>query len=231
MTLPNKRGKHVGNGAPANAATQQNAKTPTCVSDPSQTQQQLRMKLMKDAKTAKRKASSSSSAVDKSKKKGKNTHTKSKSVTKQSANTAPLTKPQPKMSSCTASNHLDAVSRIVAVGHPLNKPCDHIASKVHNKKIKFKDGEVYCCQNAENVNYDCTRAYCKGCFAKFIQGPEDKAVSSKNRRARGASIASHHRTNNPTKCMLPKIVITMEVCLSQLTAQGVMESLYDKFVV
>ena len=142
---------------------------------------------MKDVQTTKRKASSSSSAVDKSKKKGKKTHTKSLSATKQSANTAPLTKPQPKMSSGTASNHLDAVSHLVAPGHPLNKPCDHVASKVHNKKIKFKDGEVYSCQNAKNVDHDCTRAYCKGCFAKFIQGPEDKAVSSKNRRAQRSS--------------------------------------------
>ena len=142
---------------------------------------------MKDAKTAKRKASSSSSAVDKSKKKGRNTHTKSKIATKQSANTAPLTKPQPKISLGTSSNHLDAMSHIVAAGHPLNKPCDHVASKVHNEKIKFKDGEVYSCQNAENVNHDCTRAYCKGCFAKFIQGTKDKAVSNKNRRARGSS--------------------------------------------
>jgi len=151
--------------------------------------------------TAKRKASSSSLAVDNLQKRRKHTLTNSKNSAKQSANTAPLTKPQPKMSANTApltkpqpkmstgtaSNHSDAVSCIVAPGYPLKKPCEHVASKVHGKTIKFKYGEVYSCQNAEIVHHDCTTAYCKDCFAQLIQGLEDKSASKKSMRARGSS--------------------------------------------
>ena len=153
---------NVGNGAPTNKATQQNAKmptpdtarlqlnakTPTRVSNSSQTQHQHRTKVMKTLIKVKRKASSLSSAVD---------------------------------------NHLDAVSCLIAPGHQFTKPCDHVASKVHGKMIKFKYDQVYSCQFAENVHHECTRAFCKDCFVQLIQGPEDQSTSRKKRRARGLS--------------------------------------------
>ena len=178
---------NVGNGAPTNAATQQNAKMPTCdaaglqlnaktptrVSNPSQTQNQVGTKLMKTLIKVKCKASSSSSAVDNLKKKGKHTLTNSKNLLK--------------ILSGFTSNHSDAVFCLIAPGHQLTKPCDHVASKVHGKMIKFKYGQVYSCQFAENVHHECTRAYCKDCFVQFIQGPTDQSASSKKRRARGLS--------------------------------------------
>ena len=210
------RGKPVA----AKAATPRVAETPTRVAAPSQTHQQRRVKQLKrklavdrdanDDKSAKRKKSSSK-AGEGSKKNGEGARTKSKSATKQPSNTATPKKAQPKVPSGTASNHSNAVSVCLLAPGGLTRRCDQVAAKV-NRQIKFKDGEVFSCRNAENADHDCTRAYCKGCFAEIIRKPEEEAVEEeaaaedaagkgkkkKGRRARGSPTCTNCDHSNST---------------------------------
>ena len=192
MTPPG-RGKRLNKDAAVKAATQRKANAPARVSNPSQTQNQrkaveLRNKkreetVANEAEKTKRKKSSSKTTAVGSNPKSK----KARCAIKPSSSTAPLKKLQAKVPSGTVSNHSNAISLLVGQGCLLNKPSDHVAAKVGNKKIKFKEGEVFSCQNAENINHECTRAYCKGCFAVFIQVPEETTGSCKKRRSRGLS--------------------------------------------